>query len=160
LNLFDEQVVGAASGIGRASTIRMAELGGRIACADVDSEGCHTLVKDLTARGLSAVSVPIDVTDSTSVELGVQQIVHDMGRLDVLVNCAGITGQSHRPSHEVDINDFDLVYHVNLRARFCSPRPSSLTCGNKDTAESCTLRQSPVRTATPGWLPIPRLKRG
>ena len=48
----------------------------------------------------------------------IEAVAKAFRRIDALVNCAGITGRTNIPGHEVDLADFDLVYRVNLRGAF------------------------------------------
>jgi len=64
-----------------------------------------------TSRGLVA-----DVTDPAAVKKSVDAVVAEFGRIDILVNSAGMTGQTNIKSHEVSLEDFDRVFALNVRA--------------------------------------------
>ena len=72
----------------------------------------------ISARRGHALSAPCDITEMASVTEAVAAAMADFGRIDGVVNCAGITGRTNLRAHEVDLEDFDLVYRVNLRVRF------------------------------------------
>jgi 3-oxoacyl-[acyl-carrier protein] reductase len=57
----------------------------------------------------------MDVADAASIATAIRATVGALGRIDGLVNCAGITGRTNIPGHQVDMADFDRVYQVNLR---------------------------------------------
>lgn len=115
-------VVGAASGIGRATAGRLARAGARVACLDRDADGATATAKQLRADGGTATAGRLDVTDEATVRDGLATAESDHGPLHALVNCAGITGQTDRRSHDVDVDDFDAVYRTNLRGAFLLSR--------------------------------------
>ncbi len=107
-------ITGGASGIGRASAERFAREGARLVLADRDGEAAQALAARLAAGGAEALAVKCDVTDRDAVDAAVAQAVERYGRLDVLVNSAGISAR-----HVPEGADFDeawrLVMDVNLR---------------------------------------------
>ena len=113
-------VVGGARGIGAACAALIAERGARLAVLDLDAEAAAE-----TAAGLGegASGGRIDVTDAESCAQAVADVISEHGKVDALVNCAGITGATGMQTHEVDLDDFDLVYRVNLRGAFLVSRP-------------------------------------
>ena len=85
-------VTGGGSGIGRACAHRLAAEGSRVAVADVDAASAKTTageLRDAYATGESHVAVRMDVTDRTSVDGAVAEIVGQTSRLDVVVAVAG-----------------------------------------------------------------------
>ena len=84
-------ITGAASCIGRATALAFARR--RLAClilCDIDEPGLEETARGLEALGCEALSLPMDVTDHHSVEQVVSEVVGRLGRLDMLVNAAGI----------------------------------------------------------------------
>src|SRR5262245_30181016 len=83
-------VTGASRGIGRAIATRLAEQGATVVAAarGTNADAC---AQDLTARGLKAESIGLDVTDSAALEQLPGQIFEKHGRLDIVVSNAGIT---------------------------------------------------------------------
>jgi meso-butanediol dehydrogenase/(S,S)-butanediol dehydrogenase/diacetyl reductase len=85
-------VTGAASGIGRATAVRMAAEGGSVWCADLNAEGVAETEKIIADRGGVARSSRLDVTDPAACAALVAEVVAAFGGLDVLANIAGIGG--------------------------------------------------------------------
>lgn len=105
-------VVGAASGIGRAAALELAAQGVAVACLDRDLAGARQVAAEI---GQAATAIAVDIAQDASVAPALEQARAWRGRLDALVNCAGITGKTNVPGHRVEIEDFDLVYRINLR---------------------------------------------
>lgn len=84
-------VTGGARGIGKAICRRLSAAGAQIALLDVNLEGAQATAQELSAAGAQARAYACDVSDAAGVEAVVEQILKDFGRIDVLVNNAGIT---------------------------------------------------------------------
>jgi 3-oxoacyl-[acyl-carrier protein] reductase len=112
---YNTVVVGAASGIGLQAARFLAGQGVRIAALDRNRDGVEAAAKEL---GKNAIARTVDVTDWSAVRGTIDGIAKEFGRIDALVNCAGITGKTNVPTHEVDIDDFDAVYRINLKGAF------------------------------------------
>lgn len=108
-------VVGAASGIGRTCALHLASLGASIACLDRDLDGSEQTAAQIGDDGGTAWATMLEVTDVDSVAEAMAETIGRAGVLDCLLNAAGITGATNISSHEVDIDDFDQVYRVNMR---------------------------------------------
>jgi meso-butanediol dehydrogenase/(S,S)-butanediol dehydrogenase/diacetyl reductase len=104
-------ITGAASGIGAACARRLAAEGARLLLADLDGAGAEKL-----ARELGQASVQADVTRVADIERMVDAAWERWGRLDVLVNNAGIV--QVKPLLEITEDDWDRIMRVNLRAAF------------------------------------------
>lgn len=111
-------VVGAADGIGKAAATLLAQRGARVACLDRNLAGAEEVARSLTSDTAAALAVGTDVVDAASVEQAIGRVREELGPVAALVNCAGTTGVTGRKSEDVDVEDFELVYRVNLRGAF------------------------------------------
>lgn len=112
-------ITGAGSGIGRASALLFASEGAKVVCADIRRAWADETVDLVHEAGGTAIAVTCDVTDSDEVAAGVQRTVDEFGRLDVMVNNAGITMTTRGlliEDHTGD--DFDRLVAVNGRGVF------------------------------------------
>ena len=109
-------VTGAARGIGLAITRRMARDGDHVLMVDLDPV-VNSRSEALNQDGLHATGLVADVTDASAVEDLVRAFEEQTGRIDVLVNNAGITGPA-KPSWEYEPEEWSRVYAVNLMAPF------------------------------------------
>lgn len=108
-------VTGAASGIGRASALLLAEQGARVVVADVDAEGARAAREACAAHG-EAIDVAVDIGDPADVRRLVERTREAFGRIDVLMHGAGICPR--RPLLEIDDDEWRRVLRVNLDGSF------------------------------------------
>lgn len=108
-------VVGAASGIGRSCAVHLGSLGATVPCLDLDLAGAEETAAEIRDGGAGAWAASVDVTEAPSASEAMAAAIDSAGRIDGLLNTAGITGATNLSTHEVDPEDFDRVYRVNLR---------------------------------------------
>lgn len=82
-------ITGAASGIGRATALRLAEEGARVSIFDLDAEGAEAAADEIRAAGGTAFAQGVDITDAGAVEAAVARVERDFGPVFGLVNNAG-----------------------------------------------------------------------
>ena len=106
-------VTGAGAGIGRAIAIAFAEAGARVAAADIDESAA---VATAEATGGGALAVQADMGDVADIDRMVSTVVAEFGRLDVIVNNAGVT----RGAYIMDITeeDWDRMHRINAKGVF------------------------------------------
>jgi dihydroanticapsin dehydrogenase len=123
-------VTGAGSGIGRASAVRLAAEGGHVLCSDIHADSAAATAAQILSAGGSAKPREVDVADSSAVDAMIADAVQTYGRLDVLVNNAGVNlpGVLHEVSNEV----IDRTLNVNVKGQIYGCRaaiPHMLDCG-------------------------------
>ena len=122
-------VTGAAAGIGRATALRFAEEGARVAAWDVNAAAAGDLVDQMKRAGGEGLFHEVNVASAESVQRGLDEVLQRWGRIDVLVNNAGIV----RDAQLVKVKEgavtgmmsdetFDAVINVNLRGVFLCAR--------------------------------------
>lgn len=110
-------VTGAASGIGRAIARRYGAEGAAVAVADINVAGGEQTVAMLREAGAQAIFVECDVADPEQVRALMDRAAADFGRLDIVVNNAGV-GSGGKPADEIDIEVFQKTLDVNLLGPF------------------------------------------
>jgi NAD(P)-dependent dehydrogenase (short-subunit alcohol dehydrogenase family) len=105
-------VTGAASGIGRATALRIAAEGGRVISFDIADGGGEATAAEIRVRGGEASAIEVDVAEPLNVEVAVARAADSGGGLDALVNCAG-TG-FYRHFEDVTAADLHRVMDVNF----------------------------------------------
>jgi len=111
-------VTGAGRGIGRRVALVLAEEGYRIAANDLAAP--EEALEELRTAGARVLSIPGDVSDEASVRGMVEKVMDGLGRVDVLVNNAGISGIS--PAEEITLDDWQRTLAVNLTGPFLACR--------------------------------------
>ncbi|MFF7594476.1 SDR family NAD(P)-dependent oxidoreductase [Streptomyces mirabilis] len=145
-------VTGAASGIGRATALKFAQEGAKVLVVDLDRVGAEETVKEIDATGGVALAVVGDLSDQQVVETVVERAVGAFGRLDVLVNNAGIMDRMSALG-ETDDAEWERVIRINLTAPFLLTRavlPHMLAAGRGSivfTASEASLRGSAAGAA-------------
>lgn len=110
-------ITGAALGLGRATALRMAEEGAKVAILDVlDADG-RAFEKDLTGRGLAAKYWHCDVSKEADVASVFAAVAQHFGKLNVVVNNAGVSG-ANKPTHEITEAEWDFVQGINVKGVF------------------------------------------
>lgn len=110
-------ITGGALGIGRASALLLASEGAKVAVTDIlENEGA-LVVREINSKGGTAFFRRLDVTKENEVEEAFRDINNVFGRLDSLVNNAGITGV-RKPTHEITEDEWDHVMAVNAKSVF------------------------------------------
>jgi 3-oxoacyl-[acyl-carrier protein] reductase len=116
-------VTGASRGIGRATAIALGRCGARVACSARNTEKLAETVQAIQSAGGAAEAFECDVTNGAVVQALVDKIAEGWGRLDVLVNNAGITRDTLLPRMADD--QWDDVINTNLRGTFLFTRAAT-----------------------------------
>jgi NADP-dependent 3-hydroxy acid dehydrogenase YdfG len=106
-------VTGASSGIGAATARALAAGGAAVALLARRADRLEQLTAEIESAGGRAVAVPADVTDADKVAAAVQRTVDELGRLDIVVNNAGLMRMS--PASEAPLGDWDDLVRVNIQ---------------------------------------------
>ncbi len=118
-------VTGAAQGLGKAFSVALAGEGAKIAAADIAD--CGRTIEEIEASGGAATGLRIDVSSPEETRKMAEETVRIFGRVDVLVNCAGIVAALKRkPFFEIDPAEWDRVMAVNVKGAWlctCSVFP-------------------------------------
>src|SRR5215468_4656357 len=112
-------VTGAASGLGLAISKKLHASGAQIAMLDLNEAALQPVLKEL---GKNAFAFPIDLTREGDVLELIERIGNQFGKINVLVNSAGITGKTNIKSHEVETENLRFVFDVNFMASFFTAR--------------------------------------
>lgn len=116
-------VTGAGGGLGRAFALALAGKGARVAVADCDLQGASGTVEQIVARGGEGMAVKVDVSDMDSVETMTRSVAERWGRIDALINNAGLYGSIVRkPFFEITPGEWDALMAVNLKGPWLCAR--------------------------------------
>ena len=105
-------VTGASQGIGRATSLALAEAGANVAATARTLDKLAVLATEIKEAGGQALAVPMDVSDAGSVKNGFQHVIENFGRIDILVNNAAITRDMLEL--RMKLEDWEAVLRTNL----------------------------------------------
>lgn len=107
---------GSEKGIGKETAKQLTKRGATVILADINEEGLELAVQDLKAAGGKAFPVKLDVTNKEEIDQRVSELVEKFGKIDILINNAGIS----RPTRVIDIEEkeWDLVFDINMKGVF------------------------------------------
>src|SRR5882757_345096 len=108
-------ITGAASGLGRAIARRLSEEGVRLALFDLNEK---ELVETQTFLSGPSTIYKVDITDEAMIKNAVEKVAEQSSRIDILVNSAGITGETNIKSHEVSTENLVKVFNVNFMGAY------------------------------------------
>ena len=140
-------VTGASSGIGAATARQLAEHGACVALVARRRDRLEALAAEIDKAGGTALVVEADITDRTQAEAAVQQAVERFGRLDTLVNNAGLMLLG--PVVGADTQEWDRMIAINVQGLLWSPAPAtppSANCGSCPPTRSDRIR-CPAKTS-------------
>ncbi len=108
-------ITGAASGLGRSIAQKLSEKGASLALFDLNMEELR--ITQATLTGKSEI-YKVDITDEAMVKSAIEKVAERFGRIDILINSAGITGKTNIKSHEVATEDLISVFNVNFMGSY------------------------------------------
>lgn len=113
-------VTGAGSGLGRATALRFAAEGAKLACVDVAEDAAAQTAQAIEAQGGAAIALRVDVTDEAACARMVQAALARFGALTTLVNSAGV--RAERPGPTPTAAEWQRVVDVNLNGSYLASR--------------------------------------
>jgi NAD(P)-dependent dehydrogenase (short-subunit alcohol dehydrogenase family) len=113
-------ITGSGSGLGKGIALTFAREGSHVVVAEIQEDSGREVAQQIEAEGREALFIQTDITRSPEVEKMVERVVEAYGRIDVLVNNAGIN-PSRTPVHETSEEAWDQTLAVNLKGAYlCS----------------------------------------
>jgi len=104
-------VTGGAGGIGEATALTLGKRGVRVALADLNLESAEIVAARLRQQSIDARAMAVDITDEASVKAMTTQVVESWGRIDILINSAGV--ESPAPFLELTLTEYERVMRIN-----------------------------------------------
>jgi 3-oxoacyl-[acyl-carrier protein] reductase len=118
---FENQVAvisGAADGLGYGIAERIASEGGSVALFDINEKLLTKALKTLKEKGYTAAGYKMDVSSEHDVQRAMQFAETNLGKIDIMVNSAGIVGPTNIKITDYPVEEYDKIYGINLRGSF------------------------------------------
>jgi NAD(P)-dependent dehydrogenase (short-subunit alcohol dehydrogenase family) len=141
-------ITGSARGLGKAIAERLFHEGARVSLWDIDPETVDQLSRQLDPARVTAISARVDITNEGAVDRAVSDTLERFGRIDVLVNNAGIS--RHRPIQEMTIEMFESVMRVNVTGTFICCRAVTPVMMRQQRGKIVNISSLGGRTGRPG----------
>ena len=116
-------ITGAASGIGRASALRLAKSGANVGLIDLKEEKAEKVKEEIEKLGVKAIALDVDLSDPKRVEESIEAVVSEFGRLDIVFANAGINGVI-TPIEDFLPEEWDHTLTTNLKSTFLTVKYS------------------------------------
>jgi NAD(P)-dependent dehydrogenase (short-subunit alcohol dehydrogenase family) len=141
-------VTGSGKGLGKAIAEAFSREGARVALWDVDLASVKQMRDRLDPSGKQAIAVQVDITNEIEVDRAVSETAERFGRIDVLVNNAGIS--RHRPIEEMTVEMFEAVMKVNVTGTFICCRAVTRIMKQQKRGKIVNISSLGGRTGRPG----------
>jgi NAD(P)-dependent dehydrogenase (short-subunit alcohol dehydrogenase family) len=141
-------VTGAARGLGRAISLALAHAGADVALGLRDASTGGEMVREIEAMGRRALPLQMNMTHLAQIFDAVDQAVARLGRLDVLVNNAGLSPGN--PAEEFREDDFDLTLRVNLKGTFFASQAAARVMMRQNGGRIINMSSQAGFVALPG----------
>ncbi len=109
-------ITGGCQGIGKETALEFGRLKGNVNIFDINLKEADKISKEICSHGAESHAYQVDVTNRSSISKAIKDVFSHYGRIDILVNSAGIVNT--KPFTDVTENDWDQVMNVNLRGVF------------------------------------------
>src|SRR4029078_4343078 len=146
-------VTGGNGGIGLGLARGLADAGANIAVVGRHETKSAAAIADLGQRGVKAIAVTTDVTDQAAVAAMIDRVVKEFGRIDILINNAGMS--IRKPPHELELDEWNKVIDTNLTSAFvCSKLayPALKASGNGKVINIGSIMWLFLRSAAPAYV--------
>ncbi|WP_158885904.1 SDR family NAD(P)-dependent oxidoreductase [Amycolatopsis anabasis] len=146
-------VTGAASGIGAAVANLAAKQGATPVLLDRDGEGAREQADALRRRDLPALAITTDVTDEPSIRSAVGSALQRLGRIDIVVTCAGVSGPVGNRLEQTSLADWQRVFAVNVTGTYLTLKHALPALRSAPHGAAVLVASDSALVAAPGMVP-------
>lgn len=143
-------ITGGTGGMGQAIALRLGQEGGRLVLTDINPEHADAAITTLNAQGIDAIFVQHDVSDEASWKAAVARACQHFGRLDVLVNNAGIALPPPESFELTSLQDWRRIMSVNLDGTFIGMREAVAVMKDSGGGAIINIGSVAAYVGTPG----------
>jgi NAD(P)-dependent dehydrogenase (short-subunit alcohol dehydrogenase family) len=146
-------VTGAARGIGKSLARAASAEGAFVVVADIEFEGATQTAAEIEREGPGSLPVRVDIADGESVRLMVDATMHRFGRVDVLVNNAGMLATlGRKPFDAIDEEEWDRVMTVNVKGAWLCCREVAPAMKDQGYGKIINVSSDTILSGVPGML--------
>lgn len=160
---FEDQVAvvsGGAGGLGKGIAERIASEGGAVALFDVNRQRLDQALSEFRDMGFEASGYEVDVSSDNMVSRGFEQVVSAYGKVDIMVNSAGIVGPTNTKITDYSTDEFDTIYAVNLRGTFLMTKYAIKMMKKADYGRILLIASIAGKDGNPGMIGYSATKAG
>lgn len=151
-------ITGASQGIGKAVAMGMATEGANIGIADINMESAESAAREVSALGVKSVAIKMDISKQDEVTNAFGTFTKELGKLDVLVNNAGITKDTVLLRMKEE--DWDAVLNVNLKGSFLCSKEAVKIMAKQRTGKIISISSVVAFMGNPGQANYSSSKAG
>lgn len=153
-------ITGAADGIGKGIAERILSEGGNVLLVDVNESLLKKTTDAFAAQGYAAAYAVADIAAEQDVKNAVQRAVETFGKLDIMVNCAGIVGPTSTPITEYAVEAYDKIYSINLRGSFLMTKYAAAAMEKNGYGRMLLISSIAGKEGNPGMCGYSSMKAG
>jgi len=111
-------ITGGADGLGKGIAYRIALEGGKVVLFDINKKLLDETVQEFQSKGLDAEGLKVDISNEDEIKLAFKKVAATFGEVHIMINSAGVVGPTNTKITDYSVEEFDKVYHINLRGAF------------------------------------------
>lgn len=153
-------ISGGADGLGKGIAERIASEGGTVALFDMNKQVLDKTVSEFKSKGFDASGYLVDVSSEEMVSQSFEQVEAAYGRIDIMINSAGIVGPTSTKITEYPTDAFDKIYAVNLRGTFLMTKYAIKAMEKKNYGRILLIASIAGKDGNPGMVGYSSTKAG
>jgi 3-oxoacyl-[acyl-carrier protein] reductase len=153
-------ISGGAEGLGKGIAERIASEGGAVALFDINKQLLDQTANEFKSNGFEASGYLVDVSSEEMVMQGFEQAEAEYGKIDIMVNSAGIVGPTSTKITDYTTNEFDRIYAVNLRGTFLMTKYALKAMEKKNYGRILLIASIAGKEGNPGMVGYSATKSG
>jgi 3-oxoacyl-[acyl-carrier protein] reductase len=153
-------VTGSAGGIGKTVAFRLGQEGASVAMFDQNELLLHETVKEFRQHGIRAKSYVVNISEEKEIASAISRVVEEFGRIDIMVNSAGIVGPTNAKITDYPTEEFDRIYEINLKGSFLITKYTLQSMVKTGTGRILLISSISGKEGNPGMVGYSATKSG